>query len=88
MSTKELPITGLRVGKELLERLGLSGQGVRRITLDIPINDAVTITLEKFATQKETDAAFGAFADYQLMELEPNKGVYQYSNKPVEEQVA
>ena len=78
MSEKPQIATGISVGKELLAKLGLSGEKVRRIVLDIPCDGAVTLTLEKFATAEEAEACGGAFDDWKLRQTQPESGVYQY----------
>lgn len=56
-------VTGRDVGQMVLEALGLAHQNVRRIVVDVHVNDVVTVYVQHAATEEQADALCGALAE-------------------------
>lgn len=63
-----VPISGYSIGQQVIDILGLQDQSVQRITLDIPANDAVTLTIRRFIGKVKTMELVEIVEQYQLVD--------------------
>lgn len=65
-------VPGCSFGAKLCKALGIDGQGVKSITIEVDAEAFVSIKMEKFANKSEGEALLDLFKDYQLREVTPN----------------
>ena len=60
-------MTGLKLGQAVMRALGITGE-VRRITIDMGVEGAAIVTVERYAGKVEGDAVVTEISRYDLVE--------------------
>ena len=62
-------ITGIDFGKQISKALGLEGKGVYDIQLNVPVDDAVTLTIKRYVQPEEAEVIMSVLEQYVLVEV-------------------